>query len=86
MKAVTVTMVTRDESGAANGYTAIEAHTPDDGTTVIMGVGNLPGIATAIADDITRVLQTLNTLPQVTVASLVEDYETGLQTITFNAP
>jgi molybdate transport system permease protein len=45
-----------------------------------------PGIATAIADDITRVLQTLSTLPQVTVASLVEDYETGLQTITFNNP
>jgi hypothetical protein len=87
MKVAVVTMVTRDTlTNDPTGYTSIEAQTPDEGQTVIMGIGNLPGIATAIADDITVIVQTLNPLPPRTVASLVEDYETGLQTITFNDP
>jgi hypothetical protein len=87
MKVAVVTMVTRDTlTNDPTGYTSIEAQTPDEGQTVIMGIGNLPGIATAIADDITVIVQTLNPMPPRTVASLVEDYETGLQTITFNDP
>jgi hypothetical protein len=87
MKVAAVTMVTRDTlTNEPTGYTTIEAQTPDDGETVIMGIGNLPGIVSAPAEDITVVVQTLNTLPPRTVASLVEDYETGMQTITFNAP
>lgn len=87
IKAATVTMVMRDaQTNEPVGTNSVEGATEDEGATVTMGIGNLPGLATAPVGDITVVLQTLTTLPTRAVSSITEDFETGLQTITFNDP
>lgn len=82
MKSCTVIVVQRDIDGNANGESAIECVTPDDGLTAIMPMGNLPGLATALPGDITVRVATINEIAPVS-ASVVIDYETEQQTVTF---
>jgi hypothetical protein len=82
MKPCTVLVVSRDSEGNANGEMSIECTTPDDGITAIMPMGNLPGLATALPGDITVRVATINEIAPVS-ASVVIDYETEQQTVTF---
>lgn len=83
-KSVSVTTLTRDENGNPLSETTCEGVTHDDGVTVTMGIGNLPEITQTAAGDITVRVSTVNITNPVLV-SVVEDAETGLQTITFAA-
>ena len=82
-KSVSVTTLTRDENGNPLSETTCEGVTNDDGVTVTMGIGNLPEITQAAAGDITVRVSTVNITNPVLV-SVVENAETGLQTITFS--
>lgn len=82
MKPCTVIVVSRDSEGNANGEMSHESATPDDGVTVTMPIGYLPGLATALPGDITVRVATINEIAPVS-ASVVVDYETELQTVTF---
>lgn len=82
MKPCTVIVVSRDIDGVANGENSIECTTPDDGVTAVMPMGNLPGLAIAQPGDITVRVATINEIAPVS-ASVVIDYETEMQTVTF---
>ena len=82
MKPCVVIVVQRDIDGNACGDNAIECMTPDDGLTVTMGMGNLPGLAMALPGDITVRVATINEIAPVS-ASVVVDYETEVQTVSF---
>lgn len=82
MKTCTVIVVSRDSEGNANGEMSIECSTPDDGLTAIMPMGNLPGLDIALPGDITVRVSTINEVAPVS-ASVVIDYETELQTVSF---
>lgn len=82
MKPCTVLVVSRDSEGNANGEMSYESTTPDDGVTFVMPIGYLPGLATALPGDITVRVATINEIAPVS-ASVVVDYETEQQTVTF---
>lgn len=85
-KVVDIFMVTRDpETGDPNGSTSQAGTTEDDGATVVIGLGYLPGIATAAANgDVTvTVLTTTQDVFEPTAADAVPDVENNTQTITF---
>lgn len=82
MKPCTVIVVSRDIDGVANGEMSYESTTPDEGVTVVMPIGYLPGLATALPGDITVRVATINEIAPVS-ASVVVDYETEQQTVTF---
>lgn len=82
MKNCVVLLQTRDENGDINGSTAVECQTPDDGLSAIMPMGLAPGITTSQPGDITIRVSTVNELAPVS-ASVVVDYETETQTVTF---
>lgn len=82
MKPCTILLVQRDVDGVANGETSFETTTADDGATVVIPIGYLPGLATALPGDITVRVAAINETAPVS-ASVVVDYETEQQTVTF---
>jgi hypothetical protein len=85
-KVADIFMVTRDpETGDPTGSLSQAGTTEDDGATVLIGLGYLPGIATAAANgDVTvTVLTTTTDIFEPTAAEAVPDVENNTQTITF---
>jgi len=82
MKPCVVIIVSRDIDGNANGENSIECSTPDDGLTVTMGMGNLPGLAIAQPGDITVRVATINEISPIS-ATVDIDYVTEQQTVSF---
>lgn len=82
MKPCTIILVLRDVSGDVNGETSFETTTADDGASVVIPIGHLPGLDAALPGDITVRVATINEIAPVS-ASVVVDYETEQQTVTF---
>ena len=87
-KEVSVRVLMRDqETGEVVGENVCSGWTDDEGATVTMGIGNLPQLATAQPGDIRlSVFQPSVIYDPVTMISLVEDTESGMQTLTFDLP
>jgi hypothetical protein len=87
-KVADIFMVTRDsETGEPSGSLSMAGTTEDDGTTVLIGIGYLPGIADAAAlGDVTvRVLTTTEATIIPTAAVSVPDVASNTQLITFTS-
>lgn len=84
-KVANVYMIMRDSGGNENGSAEVSGWTDDDGQTVTLGLGYLPGIETAAANgDVTlRVVTEAVAQSYPTEAVTVPDYENNTQTITF---
>jgi hypothetical protein len=84
MKQVDIFMTTRDENGEPNGSASMIGTTEDDGLTVQMPLGYLPGIQNAQPGDIVRRVLTVNTTEsQPGAPTVTPDTENGVQTLTF---
>lgn len=85
-KSAEVTMILRDsETNVVVGSTSTMGQTEDDGLTVTMGLGNLPGIENAPPGDISVAVSTVNILAPEG-ASVAVDTENERQIITFEYP
>lgn len=85
-KSAEVTMVLRDgETGDPVGTQSTMGQTEDDGVTVTMGLGNLPGIENCGPGDLSVAVSTINILAPEG-ASVVVDTENEVQVITFEYP
>lgn len=85
-KVADIFMVTRDpETGDPTGSMSQAGTTEDDGETVVIGLGYLPGIAAAAANgDVTvTVLTTTTDVFVPSAADAVPDTENNTQTISF---
>lgn len=85
-KPCTVILYFRDqETHEVVGTNSIECITNDDGASVVMGYGNLPGIAESLPGDIVLKVSTIAE-SNPTFDSMTVDEETGMQTIFFAQP
>lgn len=84
-KTANIYMVLRDENGDINGSTEQSGLTDDEGATVVIGLGYLPGIAAAAANgDVSVTVLTVTETPlSPTGASTTPDYDNNTQTISF---
>lgn len=84
-KVADIFMITRAEDGTPNGSLSKDGTTEDDGVTVQLGIGYLPGLAEAAAlGDVTvTVLTTTQAQFVPTAAVAVPDVEAGTQLVTF---
>lgn len=84
-KSAEVTMVLRDNENNVVGTQSTMGQTEDDGVTVTMGLGNLPGIENCGPGDLSVAVSTINIL-EPEGASVVVDTENERQIITFEYP
>ncbi len=87
-KVADIFMITRDpETGDPTGSLSVGGATEDDGATVLIGLGYLPGIADAAAlGDVTvRVLTTTEATITPTAAVSVPDVASNTQLIAFTS-
>lgn len=85
MKTAVVTMLTRDPEGNVTGQLEVSGTTEDEGTTVVLGIGYLPGIESAAPQGDVTLRVVTETIDEhiPTEAVTVPDYDNNTQTITF---
>ncbi len=84
-KGVNIFMLQRDENGDVSGSTSTYGTTEDEGATVLIGLGYVPGIENAPVTDIELTLLPLPVqLPTPASVSRTDDVEANTSTLVFS--